>query len=80
MAVAIPSKNKLKTQKSNKSRWLDIDTNFKLLHIGCPVSHEFIDLPGSYFLYLIPVFEQKVEESCKLYRYFTTIIDGRILF
>ena len=37
----IPSKNKLKTQKFNKSRWLASDINFKLLHTGCPNAHGF---------------------------------------
>ena len=35
----IPSKNKLKTQMNNKLRWLASDINFKLLHIGCPITH-----------------------------------------
>ena len=32
----ITSKNKSKTQKFNRLRWLASDINFKLLHIGCP--------------------------------------------
>ena len=36
----IPSKNKFKTQKYNRLRWLVSDINFKLLHTGCPNAHE----------------------------------------
>ena len=36
----IPSKNKFKTQKYNKLRWLASDINFKVLHTGCPNNHD----------------------------------------
>ena len=36
----IPSKNKFKTQKNNKLRWLASDINFKLLHTECPIAHD----------------------------------------
>ena len=36
----IPSKNKFKTQKHNKLRWLASNINFKLLHTGCPIAHD----------------------------------------
>ena len=40
----IPSKNKFKTQKHNKIRWLASDINLKLLHTGCSIAHEPIDI------------------------------------
>ena len=37
----IPSRNKFKTQKNNKLRWLASVINFKLLRTGCPIVHAF---------------------------------------
>ena len=36
----IPSKNKFKTIKNNKLRWLASDINFKLLHTGFAIAHD----------------------------------------
>ena len=36
----IPSKNKLKTQKNTKLRWLASDINFILLHTGHRIAHD----------------------------------------
>ena len=38
----IPSKNKFKTQKNSKLRWLASDINFKLLRTGCPITHDYV--------------------------------------
>ena len=40
----IPSKNKFKTQKNNKLRWLASDIKFKILHTGCPIARSFLCL------------------------------------
>ena len=37
----IPSKNKFKTQKNNKLRWLNSDINLKLLHTGCRIARGY---------------------------------------
>ena len=38
----IPSKNKFETQKNIELRWLPSDINSKLLHTGCPITHDFL--------------------------------------
>ena len=36
----IPSKNKFITQENVKLKWLASDINPKLLHTGCPITHD----------------------------------------